>query len=102
MRSRRGEHFEGLKHSIETGEAMMNMAQTCVTKLLNAADVAKVLRVSERTVWRMRDAGRLIEPVRLGRSCRWRAEELTEWMGAGCPGLQEWRILAPRWCGKLR
>ena len=53
--------------------------------LLSANHVAKMLQVSTRTLWRLQAAGKLIGPIKLGRSVRWRRDELMRWIAAGCP-----------------
>lgn len=53
--------------------------------LLTADDVAALLNVSERTLWRLLSAGKVPKPVRIGRSTRWRAEDVREWVQKGCP-----------------
>ena len=53
--------------------------------LLSAEKVASLLDISVRTLWRLRSAGQLPEPVRLGGSIRWNANELRDWVEAGCP-----------------
>lgn len=58
--------------------------------LLSAACMARLLGISERTLWRLRSAGKLPRPVQLGGSIRWRAEEIRQWIDAGCPPLDEW------------
>jgi excisionase family DNA binding protein len=59
--------------------------------LLPAERVAEMLQVSTRTLWRLQNAGRLIGPVRLGRSVRWRKDELLRWIAAGCPACSDWQ-----------
>lgn len=54
-------------------------------KLLNAVDVAAVLRVGQRTLWRWRDSGRLPAPVKIGGCVRWRASDIEQWVAAACP-----------------
>jgi predicted DNA-binding transcriptional regulator AlpA len=54
-----------------------------------AADaLARLLDVSTRTLWRMRSAGQLPQPVRLGGAVRWRLDEIKKWIGEGCPEKQ--------------
>ncbi len=53
--------------------------------LLTARDVAAALKVSPRQIWKMLSSGKLVEPVRLGRSVRWRAEDIDEFIRLGCP-----------------
>ena len=55
--------------------------------LLNVADVAALLNVSTRSVWRMCRLGQCPEPVRVGGSTRWRTCDLQEWVAAGCPAV---------------
>lgn len=53
--------------------------------LLSANQVATMMQISVRTVWRLLSAGELIEPVRMRGNTRWRRRELEEWIEAGCP-----------------
>lgn len=58
--------------------------------LLTARQAAAMCGKSLRT-WRSWDAaGWIPRPVRIGRSTLWRADELREWVMAGCPRRQEW------------
>jgi predicted DNA-binding transcriptional regulator AlpA len=58
--------------------------------LLTARQAAAMCGKSLRT-WRMWDsAGWIPCPVRIGRSTLWRADELREWVAAGCPRRLEW------------
>ena len=57
---------------------------------LSAADAAKLLNISERHLWSLKSRGRLPQPVRLGRSVRWRLDELRAWLEADCPDRQTW------------
>jgi predicted DNA-binding transcriptional regulator AlpA len=52
--------------------------------LITAADVAAMLKVSVRTLWRLRSAGQIPEPVRLGGAVRWRLDEIKKWIAGGC------------------
>ena len=53
--------------------------------LIQAEELAALLNVSERTLWRLLSAGKIPEPVRLGRSTRWRLDEVRQWINDGCP-----------------
>jgi len=55
--------------------------------LIGADDVARIMGVSVRTLWRMLSAGKVPSPLRIGRNTRWRASELTAWIDRGCPSL---------------
>ena len=63
--------------------------------LLSREQVAAVLGgCSASHVDRLERAGRLGPmPVKLGGCVRWRADELREWVEAGCPPRVEWRRL---------
>lgn len=53
--------------------------------LLTPGEAAKLLKVSVRTLWRMRSAGEVPEPVRVRNAVRWRRTDLARWIAAGCP-----------------
>ena len=57
-------------------------------KLVDANTIAKMLGVSARMVWRLRDSGGIPKPVIIGRLVRWRSEEIEEWIQAGCPAVE--------------
>jgi predicted DNA-binding transcriptional regulator AlpA len=59
--------------------------------LLPAEQAAALCAVSPATWYRMAAAGRCPAAIRLSRGCvRWRADELREWIAAGCPSRREW------------
>jgi len=64
--------------------------------LIDAAEVASLLGISVRTVWRLKDRGKLPKPVSLGSLVRWRRTEIDEWIGAGCPPVVKWKWTKPR------
>jgi len=51
---------------------------------LTASDVAELLAVSTRTVWRLESAGRIPKAHRLGRIPRWDQANLLRWRENGC------------------
>jgi len=53
--------------------------------MLNVGDVAKMLRCSARTVYRLSDAGRMPRPAKLGALVRWSRAGIEEWIADGCP-----------------
>lgn len=59
--------------------------------LLTAAQVAGLLQIGERTVWRLLSVGAIIAPVRIGGATRWRRDALQRWIDAGCPRTGETR-----------
>jgi len=60
------------------------------TLLLSAEELAVILSISKRSLWRLRSAGQLPRAVQLGGSTRWRRLEVEAWITAGCPSLTEW------------
>jgi excisionase family DNA binding protein len=52
--------------------------------LITAAELASLLQVSTRTLWRLRSAGKLPEAVRLGGAVRWQLDEIKKWIAGGC------------------
>lgn len=59
--------------------------------LIDMKAAAKLLDLSERTVWGMANSGRMPKPIKIGRAVRWSHEELRAWVNAGCPPLDEWK-----------
>ncbi len=53
--------------------------------LLDVRQVAALLGVSTRTVYRLADSGLMPRPVRLGALVRWPRAAVEEWIAAGCP-----------------
>ena len=72
------------------------LAHDPTSLLLTAERLARLLDVSKRTLWRLRSAGKLPRPVQLGGSLRWRADEVSAWVAAGCPDLRDWEAQAGR------
>lgn len=60
--------------------------------MLNVGDVAKLLRCSTRTVYRLSDAGRMPRPVKLGALVRWPREQVERWIADRCPSCRsDWK-----------
>jgi excisionase family DNA binding protein len=79
----------------ETGNAKAAAAPSAAL-LLSVKDVAKLLGVSVRTVWRMRKRGQLPDPMQLSeQTLRWRREEIEQWVASGRIVLPEVEV-APR------
>jgi predicted DNA-binding transcriptional regulator AlpA len=67
----------------ETEEVMsIDLSET--PALITAAEFAQMLSVSVRTLWRLRSAQAVPEPVRLGGAVRWRLDEVRQWIAGGC------------------
>lgn len=60
--------------------------------LVDAKSAAELIGVSPSTFWKLHSQGRIPNPMRLGgRVVRWRREELSAWVRAGCPARHLWR-----------
>lgn len=57
--------------------------------LIQAEELARMLGVSTRTLWRLLSAGRLPRPVRFGGNTRWRLAEVKAWIARGCPSVAQ-------------
>lgn len=55
------------------------------SRLIPANELAEMLQVSTRTLWRLLSTGRLIRPVKIGAATRWRLSEVEDWISKGCP-----------------
>jgi len=54
--------------------------------LISVSEVALMLNVSVRTIWRMESKGDLVSPtLRRGGVVRWRRDEVEHWINSGCP-----------------
>ena len=73
-------------------------------ELLKVADVSAMLKVSTRQVWKLVASGRLPPPVPLGRSLRWRAGDIADFIRLGCPGLERFEAARDesRWRKAMR
>ena len=61
--------------------------------VLTATELSKRLQISERHLVNLNATGRLPRPIRLGRSVRWRADKLRDWLDAGCPARDRWEAM---------
>lgn len=52
---------------------------------LAVEEIARLLGVSTRTVWRLRSEGAIPQPVKLRGSVRWDATVFRKWIADGCP-----------------
>lgn len=62
----------------------MEPPQRMVCELLTAMQLAELLNISERTLYRLKSRGSLPAPIQLGGSVRWRRTEILEWVADGC------------------
>lgn len=60
--------------------------------VLTIGQVAQLLQVSSRTLYRLRDAGKLPQCVRIGGAIRWSRSVVEDWVQGGCKPEQTTRI----------
>ena len=58
-------------------------------ELIDVSDVARMCCCSEKHIHRLRDAGRMPQPLKLGALVRWRRADVLEWIGNGCPNVRQ-------------
>lgn len=76
--------MKNLKPSTE----LKSLAADCLA--LSADDVAKLLNISRRHLATLDCEGKIPRPIRLGRSVRWPAAEISDWLEAGAPNRSDW------------
>jgi len=59
-------------------------------ELTDVKGLSEMLGISEGSVWRGVLTGKVLKPVRIGRSVRWRKREVQAWVEAGCPVVSKW------------
>ena len=57
---------------------------------INAKALGQRLSLSKRQIFRLNSCGKIPAPVRIGGSVRWREDEITAWVNAGCPDRKIW------------
>ena len=68
---------------------------TTTEKLLTAKAVGEMLSLSKRAVFRMRSAGLIVAPVKVGQGAiRWRKSDIEKWIRMGCPDREEFEMFA--------
>jgi predicted DNA-binding transcriptional regulator AlpA len=64
------------------------LARLCV----DANGVSDLLNLSVRTVRAMNARGTLPRPLKIGRRCVWRVDELRAWVARGAPSRERWEV----------
>lgn len=58
--------------------------------LMTVDDLARELRTSPKTIWRMDQAGRLPRAIKIGHAKRWPRQTIVGWIAAGAPCREKW------------
>ncbi len=64
--------------------------------LISVDQLARLLDVSPRTVWRLRKDKQIVESLRVGGSVRWRLDDVKQWVADGCPAVTSGESNKPR------
>jgi len=72
-----------------TEKDFKNTNQT-LEKLLTAQAIAERLSLSKRAIFRMRSAGLICPPIKVGAgTIRWRSSDIEKWISMGCCNQKE-------------
>jgi prophage regulatory protein len=71
-------------------------------QLLRAKELAKMLSISKRQIFRLNSSGKIPAPVRIGGAVRWRADECAAWVAAGAPDRKRWEQMKGGATGERR
>ena len=55
-----------------------------IPELLTIRELAAILKVSQRSIWRLVASGQLVGPLRVGGSIRWRRDDIRNWIDNDC------------------
>lgn len=70
-----------------------HLAVSPAPALMSSRMLAQYLGFSLSTIWRMRAEGKLPKPMTVGKSLRWRGDEVVRWVEAGGPALDVWEAM---------
>ena len=68
---------------------MKNVATKESSLLVKAKDLAEMLSVSPRHIWRMKSSGKLPRAIEIGNCVRWKLVDISDWLTMGCPSMKE-------------
>ena len=58
--------------------------------LVSTKELARLLKISQKSVRRRWLTGHIPPPVRIGNSVRWRLDIIEAWIAADCPHMDDW------------
>jgi prophage regulatory protein len=62
-------------------------------RLITAKELGRILSLSTRSIWRLRAAGKLPRPVKVGGAIRWMLADINKWASWGCPPQKDFEAL---------
>jgi excisionase family DNA binding protein len=86
-----------MRKGMEMADQNVQPKPHCKCRVLNTAlaisarELAEMLGVSLRQIWRLNASGKLPKPVRIGGSVRWNRQEVMDWFDAECPDRRTWQ-----------
>ncbi len=63
--------------------------------LVDNKQAAKLLKISERTLWELAHNDKIPPPIRIGAAVRWSLDVLKKWVEAGCPANTDFKPASP-------
>ena len=63
---------------------------TCTVQLLDARELARMLKLSRRQIFRLNSSGKIPAPIRISGSVRWPEATICGWLAAGAPDRKSW------------
>lgn len=57
--------------------------------LVTAKELAEMLSVSPRHIWRMKASEKLPRVIEIGNCVRWKLVDISDWLAMGCPETRE-------------
>jgi prophage regulatory protein len=60
----------------------MRSLESSTQRMIDVREVATILSVSTRTVWRLISRGEIPQPIRFGRNVRWRQIDIESWIAS--------------------
>ena len=58
-----------------------------------AKELAKMLSLSKRQIFRLNSCGKIPVPIRIGGAVRWDSQECAGWLAAGAPDRRIWEAM---------
>ena len=61
--------------------------------LIKAKELAEMLSVSTRHIWRMKSSNKLPRAIEIGKCVRWKLLDITNWLTMGCPSMEKFEAI---------
>jgi excisionase family DNA binding protein len=65
-------------------------------RMLTRHTLAQRLEIGVSTLDKLVYTGKVLAPLKIGRSVRWSADEVERWIAAGAPDAKRWEVLRRR------